>query len=200
MRKKKQVELIRQMSHRELVGHLYLTQLILLMISMIAGLFLFGQISDLFSLFQFDSSWVFWGIVNGAIVVVIDIILMNLLPERYYDDGGINHKIFKTMPLWHLPIVAFVVAFSEELLFRGILQTKFGLIAASIIFALIHLRYWSHWYLLVNVVGLSFWIGIVYIFSDQQLWPVIAMHFTIDFLLGMYIKFGFSRKDSRRGD
>ncbi|VEF47938.1 abortive infection protein [Bacillus freudenreichii] len=200
MRQKNQAELIRQMSHRELVGHLYLTQLILLGISLIAGLFLFDQITDIFSRFRFDSRWVLWGVINGTVVVVIDIILINVLPKRYYDDGGINNKIFQTMPLWQIPVVAFVIAFSEELLFRGILQTKFGLIAASIIFAIIHLRYWSHWYLLVNVIGLSFWIGVVYNLADQQLWPVIAMHFTIDFLLGMYIKFGFSRKDCKRGD
>ncbi|GIN89482.1 CAAX amino protease [Siminovitchia terrae] len=194
MRKSRQSELIDQMTHRELTVHLYLTQFILLGISLVIGAFIFDM-AEIGQKFKFDFKWFVWGIVNGAVVVSIDIIMMNLLPEKYYDDGGINNKIFKSMPLWQIPIVAFVIAFTEELLFRGIVQTSVGLVAASIIFAIIHLRYWSHWYLLVNVILLSFWIGIVYNLAGQLLWPVIAMHFTIDFLLGIYIKFGSFRKD-----
>lgn len=194
MRQTRQAELIRQMTHRELKTHLYLTQLILLGICFIAGPLLL-DIPELYKKFKFDAMWFLWGIVNGTAVAAIDILLIRILPERYYDDGGINDKIFKSMPIWQIPIVAATVAFTEELLFRGIIQTSFGLIAASIIFAVIHLRYWSHWYLLANVILLSFWIGIVYELSGQQLLPVIAMHFTIDFLLGLYIKFGSSRKD-----
>ncbi|MFD1707109.1 CPBP family intramembrane glutamic endopeptidase [Siminovitchia sediminis] len=189
---KRQAELIQQLTPRQLTWNLYLTQFILLLISLILGLFLLGQPSDIMNRFQVSLQWIFWGVINGMAVVLIDILLIKVLPEKYYDDGGINHKIFKTMPTWHIPIVSFVVAFSEELLFRGLLQTAFGLIAASLIFAVIHVRYWSHWYLALNVLLLSVWIGIVYEFADQQLWPVIAMHFTIDFLLGMYIKFGSS--------
>ncbi|RWR15009.1 CPBP family intramembrane metalloprotease [Siminovitchia fortis] len=194
MRQSRQANLIKQMTHRELTAHLYLTQLILLMVSLIAGA-IFFDIADILLRFKFDSRWVFWGVVNGAAVAGIDIMLMNLLPERYYDDGGINNKIFKAMPFWQIPLVALVVAFTEELLFRGIVQTSIGLVAASILFAVIHLRYWTHWYLMVNVIILSFWIGIVYEMADRLLWPVIAMHFTIDCLLGIYIKFGSFRKD-----
>lgn len=195
MKKSRQAELIKQMTHRELTVNLFLTQLILLAVSLIAGWILLDHITDIFQRFQFDLRWIFWGLVNGTAVAIIDIIMINLLPKKYYDDGGINNKIFKPMPTWLIPIVALVIAFTEELLFRGILQTTFGLIAASIIFAIIHIRYWSHWYLMVNVIVLSFWIGIVYEMADQKLWPVIAMHFAIDFILGIYIKFGSSQKD-----
>ncbi|MBD8006403.1 CPBP family intramembrane glutamic endopeptidase [Bacillus norwichensis] len=194
MRKSRQSELIEQMTHRELTFHLYLTQFILLGISLVIGAFIFDM-AEVGQKFQFDFKWFVWGIANGAVVVGIDIIMMNLLPKKYYDDGGINNKIFKSMPFWQIPIVAFVIAFTEELLFRGIVQTTVGLVGASLIFAIIHLRYWSHWYLLMNVILLSFWIGIVYNLAGQLLWPVIAMHFTIDFLLGIYIKFGSFRKD-----
>ncbi|MFK4997732.1 type II CAAX prenyl endopeptidase Rce1 family protein [Bacillus sp. N9] len=71
--------------------------------------------------------------------------------------------------------------------FRGIIQTKVGIIVASLIFAFIHLRYWRHWFLIVNVVVLSFWIGLIYSLSGHLLLPVIAMHFTINFILGFYI-------------
>ncbi len=194
MRKSRQSELIEQMTHRELTFHLYLTQFILLGISLVIGALIFDM-AEVGQKFKFDFKWFVWGVANGAVVVSIDIIMMNLLPKKYYDDGGINHKIFKSMPFWQIPIVAFVIAFTEELLFRGIVQTTAGLVGASLIFAVIHLRYWSHWYLLVNVIVLSFWIGIVYHLAGQLLWPVIAMHFTIDCLLGVYIKFGSFRKD-----
>ena len=40
---------------------------------------------------------------------------------------------------------------------------------------------------MINVVLLSFWVGLLYEWSGQKLLPVIVMHFTIDFLLGLYI-------------
>jgi len=188
MKWKKQADLARQMSSGELLFHLYITQVILLVISFFAGMFLFDDVLNPKTLFSFNLKWVLLGTVNGLAVVFIDILLMNMLPETYYDDGGINTKLFSGMPYWKILLVALLVAFSEELLFRGIIQTTFGLMAASIIFALVHLRYWAHWYLAINVIILSFWLGMVYEWSGQQLLPVMAMHFTIDFLLGLYIR------------
>ncbi len=198
--KNRQAEIIRELSSRELLFHLYLTQLILFIISCTAVYFLFDQLSSFLHLFQYDLWWIAIGAINGVAVVIIDIVLMSYLPDRYYDDGGLNEKLFSTMPGWQIPVVALVVAISEELLFRGVIQTTFGIVVATLIFALVHTRYLSHWFLLTNIIVLSFWIGFIYQLSGEQLLPVMAMHFTIDCLLGFYIKYHFSHKESEKGN
>jgi uncharacterized protein len=81
-------------------------------------------------------------------------------------------------------------------LFRGIIQTKVGLILASIIFAIIHYRYLFNWFLFINIVILSFFIGLIFDWTDN-LAVTIIMHFVIDFLLGVYIKI---KRPSRRDE
>jgi len=199
LRKNRQAELIKQLTQSQLIFHLYFTQILVISIAIILSFFIFPDFAAYFSLFHWDIKWIGIGVVNGIIIVIIDLILMNKLPKRYYDDGGINEKIFTGLPVWKIAWLALVIGIAEELLFRGVIQTKFGLIIASVIFALIHIRYWTHWFLLANVIVLSFWIGLIYQWSGGQIIPVIAMHFTIDFLLGIYVsKNGLSKIDEER--
>jgi uncharacterized protein len=185
--KNKQAELIGQLSDRELLFHLYATQLFLLIISFVLGLFLFenGFFLDL-AQWNDPAIWTI-GIPAGLAVVLVDLILMKVLPPSYYNDGGLNERIFRSRNTLHIALIAAIVAISEEILFRGIIQEKTGLIIASIIFALIHYRYLFNWFLFVNIVALSFFIGAIYSWTDN-LAVTIVMHFTIDFLLGMAIK------------
>ncbi len=186
--KKKYNELILGLSDKELLFHLYLTQLLLLVISFVLGIFLFDHFSFLQTVKFSDGRIYLIGIPAGLAVVLIDIILMKFLPPSFYDDGGLNKRIFKNRSILHIAWIAFFVAISEELLFRGVIQTKAGLILASIIFAIIHYRYLFNWFLFSNIVILSFFIGFVYEWTNN-LAVTIVMHFTIDFLLGLYIKF-----------
>lgn len=84
-------------------------------------------------------------------------------------------------------MIAFVVAVAEELFFRGILQTALGFAAASLIFALVHIRYLFKWYLTLNVVLLSFGMGWLFEMTGN-LAVTITMHFIIDFMLGLAIR------------
>lgn len=183
--KKRYQEIINELTDKELVFHLYATQVILLVLSFVIGLI----VNDHFSFLK----WMEWndvhivtiGITSGLIVVLIDIVLMKWLPSSYYDDGGLNKRIFRNKNIFHLAWIAFIVAFSEEILFRGIIQTGFGLIIASSVFAVIHYRYLFNWFLFLNIVSLSFFIGFIYDVTNN-LAVTIVMHFVIDFLLGIY--------------
>lgn len=186
--KKKYNQLISSLTDKELLFHLYMTQIILLVISFILGFLLFDHFSYLNNLRWNDFNIVVIGVSLGAAVVILDICLMKWLPSSFYDDGGLNERIFKGRNLFHIMFIAAFVAFSEELLFRGIIQTKVGLILASIIFAIIHYRYLFNWFLFVNIVALSFLIGVIYEWTNN-LAVTIMMHFVIDFLLGVYIKY-----------
>ncbi|RYI31292.1 CPBP family intramembrane metalloprotease [Bacillus infantis] len=187
--KKKHMEIIKELSDKDLLFHLYATQLLLLVISAILGFILFNDFSSFFDLF-------FWGDLNilyigagaGIAVVLVDLLLMKVVPASYYDDGGLNERIFRNRNPLHIAVIAAIVAFCEELLFRGIIQTHFGLLVSSIIFAAVHYRYLFNWFLFINIIVLSFLIGIIYL-KTGNLAVTIVMHFLIDFLLGISIRY-----------
>jgi uncharacterized protein len=180
-------ELISGLSSKELLFHLYATQILLLTISFILGMILFDSFSAFFDLFRFtDLNILVIGGLAGLMVVIIDLLFMRLLPSSYYDDGGLNERIFADKSVPHIAWIAFCVAISEELLFRGMIQTHFGLVVSSVIFALVHYRYLFNWFLFLNITLLSFFIGFIYEWTDNLL-VTILMHFLIDFLLGVWM-------------
>jgi uncharacterized protein len=124
--------------------------------------------------------------------LAIDFLLMRYLPEHWYDDGGINEKIFQNRSIPHIFFLCLLIAFSEELLFRGVIQTHFGLFVASIVFALLHVRYLEKWFLFVMVVLLSFFLGYIYQ-RTNSLWVTIFAHFLIDFILAIDIRLHYVR-------
>ncbi|MBM7694730.1 membrane protease YdiL (CAAX protease family) [Peribacillus deserti] len=187
--KNKQAEIIKTLSDRELVFHLLLTQFLLVVLSVGLGIVLFDNWSEFESLFTLNDSRIWTiGLPAGLIVVGLDLLLMKLVPESLYDDGGINERIFKSLSVPMLIIIPLLIAVCEELLFRGVIQTHTGLVWASIIFALVHYRYLFKWYLLVNMIVLSFLIGFIFSWTGN-LMVSIMVHFIIDFLLGLIIKY-----------
>jgi len=196
--KKKYFELINGLTDRDLLFHLYMTQIILCVISLLLGFIFFDHFSYLENIILDDSNIFIIGIPAGVIIVMLDVLLMKWLPSSFYDDGGLNERVFKNRNFFHIILIAFFVAFSEELLFRGIIQTKVGLVFASIIFAIIHYRYLFNWFLFVNIVILSFLIGVIFEWTNN-LAVTIVMHFVIDFLLGVYIKCKSPTREDPRG-
>ncbi|UII54674.1 CPBP family intramembrane metalloprotease [Cytobacillus spongiae] len=186
--KNKYEQVIKEISDRELFFHLFATQILLLTIAFILGIILFNSYSAFFDLFL----WEDWRILSigglaGLAVVFLDLWLMKWLPKALYDDGGLNEKLFQNKTVIQIALIAAMVAISEEILFRGVIQTHFGLVLSSVIFALVHYRYLFNWFLFINVTALSFLIGYIY-FLTNNLLVTIFMHFVIDFLLGVMIR------------
>lgn len=196
--KKNYVDLIKEIPDRELMISLYTTQILLLTISFFLGIFLFDSYSTFFDLFHWkDIDILLVGGTAGIAVVMVDLILMKILPKKYYDDGGLNDRMFQERSLYQIALIAAVVSIGEEILFRGVIQTHLGLIASSLIFAFVHYRYLFNWFLFVNITGLSFFIGFIYLQTGNVL-VTIFMHFLIDFLLGCIIKFKFTKKQKEQ--
>jgi uncharacterized protein len=183
----KQQEMIKGMSDRQLVWNVYITQLLLLVLSIIVGWFVFPKLHDFIALWQFD---VYEIIVYGggvaAIVLFLNTVLTKALPERYMDDGGINVRIFRSISIPEIFGLTLLIAFAEEVMFRGVMQTSFGLVVASVIFALLHIRYLNKVVLFVLVVGISFLLGIVYE-RTGNLAVTFSAHFLIDFIMGVWL-------------
>ncbi|WP_433742909.1 lysostaphin resistance A-like protein [Falsibacillus pallidus] len=188
MERFRQSEIIKQLTAKQLIQQVYYTQLALLTISFFLGIFLFDRFSSFADLWKFDLRLIVFGVLNGVAVVLLDVIMMKILPDRFYDDGGINKKIFSNLTGGGIFLISLAIAFCEEILFRGLVQTHTNWWIAGIIFAAIHIRYWGHWYLIVNIFLLSFWISGIYELTGHSITAVISMHFTIDFLLGLVIR------------
>lgn len=184
-----QRDLIMSLSDKELKKQLYYSQLLFVFISLLVSFFFFHSLTDWLGLFSFDISEILtYGMTAGLIVVAIDLILMSILPKSAFDDGGINEKLFRSRTIYEIFEISLVVAICEELLFRGAIQTSFGLIFASILFAIVHVRYLKKPVLFISVVTVSFFLGYLYYVTNNLLVPMFA-HFLIDFLLGLIIRF-----------
>ena len=185
----KQNDILQNISDKDLKKSLLFSQALFLLISLLLSLILFERFFDWFQYFNVNLKEIFYyGLVPGLMVVMIDLVLMKVLPKHHLDDGGINERVFQNRSVPDIFFLTLVIAISEELLFRGVVQTTFGYFLASVIFALVHFRYLKKPILFISVLLLSFYIGFLFKITGN-LFVTITMHFIIDFLLGLIIRF-----------
>ncbi|WP_240050803.1 CPBP family intramembrane glutamic endopeptidase [Metabacillus litoralis] len=185
---KKQNEIIKHLTDKQIVQNLYFTQLLLLVLSLVLSVFLFNSPQSFFELFEYKNlTFIYYGIGVALLVIIVDFIIFKVSPSDLVDDGGINEKIFSKRSILHIIFLTALIAFSEELLFRGVLQTNLGIWIASIIFAILHFRYLSKWLLFIMVVTISFLLGVVYDITGS-LYTTIIAHFLIDLVFAIQIR------------
>ncbi len=103
--------------------------------------------------------------------------------------------VFLNSQLSDLIMISFAAGFAEELLFRGVLQARFGIVIASIIFGLVH--FISPLYVIITAF-MGLYIGTFFYFSESLLVPI-QMHFIYDLGALIYLKYvvsGSSDKDT----
>ncbi|MEJ2697062.1 MAG: CPBP family intramembrane metalloprotease [Candidatus Sulfobium sp.] len=93
--------------------------------------------------------------------------------------------LFLDVGATELVLISVSAGFAEELLFRGVLQTEFGIVAASIIFGLIHFVSPAY---AVAATLMGFYIGCVFQISGHLLMPV-QLHFIYDLGALAYIRY-----------
>ncbi|WP_227936152.1 CPBP family intramembrane glutamic endopeptidase [Alkalihalobacillus deserti] len=190
---KKQRDIIVGLTDKELVLNVYLTQAIIFGIACVAGFFVFDQWNDFSQLFEVNVKFLLIGGSVALAIVAFDLIFERLMPKKWLDDGGINERVFRTLSIPQLFLLCVVVAFAEELMFRAVLQTAFGLVIASLIFALIHIRYLNKPVLFLNVCLASFILGALFHWTGL-ISVTICTHFLVDFLLGVIIRNRYQKK------
>ncbi|MFC4808456.1 CPBP family intramembrane glutamic endopeptidase [Paenibacillus sp. GCM10023250] len=178
---------IDEIDDRMLLINLYATQAITFIIGFVWLLF---QRRNPFSLYAPGNDWHFayWGIGLAAAVILLDMLAARFVPDEANDDGGVNDRIFRTRPIWHIALLSLVVAICEETLFRGAVQHHLGPYWTSIVFAAIHVRYLRHWIPTGLVFVISYALGWIYIRTGTLLAPIVA-HFVIDLVMGLVIRF-----------
>ncbi|GAA4709307.1 CPBP family intramembrane glutamic endopeptidase [Brevibacillus fulvus] len=193
---------LQQIDDRLLRMNLWLTQGIVLILSAACSLFLFGWTHTV-AMF----AWPGWFELLAALGIAALLVLANLgmdrwLPRHWQDDGGINERIFARMSLWSIFLLCLSVGIGEEWLFRGVLQTYIGNGWASLLFALIHVRYLRKPLLAGGVYVTSFAIGSIFEWSHHLIGPIVA-HTTIDFFLALYLRWTVNkreREEEQNGD
>ncbi|HLR22918.1 MAG TPA: CPBP family intramembrane glutamic endopeptidase [Pseudogracilibacillus sp.] len=186
---RKQSEIIKQMPQSMLRKQLLLSQGIFFIIGILLSIFLFDHMTDWFDILIFN--WrdiIKYGVLPAIILVIVEMILYKMLDDSHFDDGGINKKIFQGEQISWIIIITLIVAISEEVLFRGVIQTTFGYIFASSLFAIIHIRYLKKPILFLLVLFTSFLIGYLFLITENLL-VTIVFHFLVDLLLGLYVKY-----------
>lgn len=194
----KQARLVHQLSTKEIILNLYLTQLLLVILTAIFSYILYRDILYFKNFLSIETNAIF-GLVFGSALIIIsmDLIMWKLLPFEWMNDEGINNKIFTSLTVPQIILVTFVIACCEEIFFRGTLQPRFGLFVTSVLFAVIHIRYLAKPILLISALIISFYFGWIFELT-HNLYITIMIHFIIDLVLGLilhYKPFAFLRKN-----
>jgi uncharacterized protein len=184
----------------QLLLNVYLTQALFILLAL--GI---GALSPFRFQWKIDHtiplSYLYMAGATGIIVPIISNGLKRIVPKEWFDDGGINEKIFGSLSYAHIFILSVIIAFSEEWLFRGVLQPLIGYLFTSLIFSLLHIRYIKKPILFALATLLSFWLGLLYLWTESLWIPFIA-HFFIDFISGCSIAKQYKKRrfNSRNGE
>ena len=93
--------------------------------------------------------------------------------------------VFASTTVVDICLISLWAGLAEELLFRGVIQARWGLLAASILFGVLHFVT-PVYALLAMVIG--FYIGLVYHFFQSLLIPI-QLHAIYDFGALIYLRY-----------
>jgi uncharacterized protein len=176
---------VNELSDRMLLANLYLTQLFTFIIGL-GWLFFQGRNPLHVMAFPLNPEFLWWGAGMAAAVLLADVAISRWIPEEVSDDGGVNERLFRPRPVWHIAVISLIVSICEEILFRGAIQHAIGPYWTSILFAAIHVRYLRHWIPTGLVFSISYGLGWIQI-QTGTIWAPIAAHFLIDLIMGLII-------------
>jgi hypothetical protein len=176
-----------ELDDRALLINLYATQALMLIIG---TCWLIFQGRNPISLLDLPDGpqFLYWGVLLAGAALAVNLIAERWMPEEAADDGGVNERLFRERPVWHILVIAATAALCEELLFRGAVQHHIGPYWTSIVFAAIHVRYLKHWIPTGLVFLTSYGLGWI-LLETGTLWAPIAAHFLIDAAGGLMIRF-----------
>jgi membrane protease YdiL (CAAX protease family) len=183
-------EKLDQMDNRTLYLNLVVTQTALGIVGAILYVIFLREVLTLLEIFHLQNIYrsLFCGAIFALAVICLDLVLMKVLDKSYFDDGGVNERLFRELNVGQIALVALFVSVIEEWLFRGVLQNIIGIFWTSILFAAIHYRYFHKWIYSLLIIIISFGFGYLYEWTDS-IWSVIFAHFIIDFCMGLLIRY-----------
>lgn len=137
------------------------------------------------------SKTLFTGVLAGLIgATVILLAYFGIRPFRVALDNTVL-RVFRRMSLFSVLLVSLVSALGEEIFFRGVLQTLFGVVVASLFFGFMHFGGRKEmWAFGLAALFLGFVFGYAYLRSGELLSALIA-HGLYNLLIGIGIFLGY---------
>jgi hypothetical protein len=93
--------------------------------------------------------------------------------------------LFASLTVIDISLISLWAGFAEELLFRGVIQAKLGIIAASCLFGCMH---WVTPAYAIVAAAIGFYIGLLYHIFQGLLIPI-QVHCIYDFAALIYLKY-----------
>jgi membrane protease YdiL (CAAX protease family) len=93
--------------------------------------------------------------------------------------------VFSDIRFPDIVVISAFAGFAEEMLFRGIIQVKYGIIIAGVLFGLVH--FITPAYIIVTMI-MGFYIGIFYYVYENLLVPIM-MHFIYNLAALTYLRY-----------
>lgn len=139
--------------------------------------------------------------VIGTLGALIPLILFYLLLSEKVNSlpllGSLRRTIihdikaiFSETKLLDLCFISVCAGLGEELLFRGAIQVKFGIVVASIIFGLLH--FITPAYCIIATI-MGFYLGFLFQYYDSLLIPI-QLHFVYDLGALLYLRYFYTAK------
>lgn len=127
--------------------------------------------------------------IGSSVLILLQLLFHKFLThEKLFDE--INIILLERFSLSELFLIFLGGSIAEEFLFRGIIQSELGILAASIIFTATHIRYYKKFYILVEVFLMGVLLGLIYTLTSE-LWVPILCHLTVNFATAFMLKKGY---------
>jgi len=179
-----------QISKKMLLLNIILSQAILVLISaiLIGLIFPEVQIENMLRI-SCRSVHLLVFLAGSALLLGLQLLFHYYISKDHLTEE-INILLVNTFSLPELAGIFFFGALTEEILFRGILQPVLGILAASLLFTLIHFRYLKKVFLILEVFLMGLILGSAY-FLTGTVWVPVFCHFTVNILTACLIKKGY---------
>ena len=143
-----------------------------------------------------QGSDIVFGVLFALLLLAVNVVVMRCFSEtrfyrRHFDlVDQLMKPLADSLGLFPALLVSLSAGVGEELFFRAVLQTEFGIVVASIVFSLVHFGLAAKRYYVLVIVyavigvyfGLLFW-------AFASVWVPLIAHFVYDFLALCYLRY-----------
>jgi len=134
------------------------------------------------------------GLLCGVLIQGLSAIVYLKVESFRRLHRNITIPALNSLSVWQFFLMALASGVGEELFFRGILQPRIGIVFSNVVFAFLHMgtnKQLVLYGMYTFVIGVI--LGILYTVTKSILTPAVC-HFTVNFLAGVMIKYGFLYK------
>lgn len=179
-----------EISKRVFALNIILSQVIIYCIGLLLIYTIFSDIKlSNFWKFDFNTTALVTVFIGSSLLLLLQIAFHTFLTnEKLFDE--LNVVLMEKFDLKELFLIFLGGSIAEEFLFRGILQSELGILITSILFVVIHFRYYKKFFILVEVFLMGIILGFTYAITSL-LWVPIVCHFLVNYLTAVLIKKGY---------